>query len=140
MLLESDIFIAYLKKKDWLKETATAIIEAVEKGRLSPVQASTEIFHELYYIFSDYAPLETILANEARIATIKNLTYVKPDYATYLTALNIMDTYGLTSIFDAIYAATTLSVNVPDHTIISTDKKYDLIKGIKRIDPQKLRI
>ena len=74
MLLESDIFIAYLKKKGWLKETATAIIEAVEKGRLSPVQASTEIFHELYYIFSDYAPLETILANEARIATIKNLT------------------------------------------------------------------
>jgi DNA-directed RNA polymerase subunit H (RpoH/RPB5) len=51
-----------------------------------------------------------------------------------------MDAYGLTSIFDAIYAATTLSVNVPDHTIISTDKKYDLIKGIKRIDPQKLRI
>jgi len=74
LLLESDIFIAYLKKKGWLKETATAIIEAVEKGRLSPVQASTEIFHELYYIFSDYAPLETILANEARIATIKNLT------------------------------------------------------------------
>jgi hypothetical protein len=74
LLLESDIFIAYLKKKGWLKETATAIIEAVERGRLSPVQASTEIFHELYYVFSDYAPLETILANEARIATIKNLT------------------------------------------------------------------
>jgi hypothetical protein len=74
LLLESDIFIAYLKKKGWLKETATAIIEAVERGRLSPVQASTEIFHELYDVFSDYAPLETILANEARIATIKNLT------------------------------------------------------------------
>ncbi|KPV63165.1 MAG: hypothetical protein AOA66_1015 [Candidatus Bathyarchaeota archaeon BA2] len=140
MLLESDVFIAYMKKEDWLKKVATAIIDAVEKGRLRPVQASTEVFHELYYVFSDYAPLQTIMANEAKIATIKNLNYIAPEYITYLTALSIMDTYGITSIFDAIYAATALSANVPDHTIISTDEKYDFIKGLKRIDPQKLKI
>lgn len=140
LLIESDIFIAYIKKEDRLKNAATAIIDAVENGKLTHVQASTEIFHELYYVFSDYAPLQTIIANEARIATIKNLTYITPDYATYLTALNIMDTYGVTSIFDAIYAATALSAKVPDHTIISTDIKYDAIKGLKRIDPQKLKI
>ena len=138
MLLESDVFFAYMKKEDWLKKTATAIIEAIEKGRLSPVQASTEVFHELYYVFSDYAPLQTIIANEARIATISNLNFIAPEYATYLTALSVMDTYGITSIFDAIYVATALSADVPDHTIISTDKKYDAIKGLKRIDPQKL--
>ncbi len=47
LLLESDIFIAYIKKEDWLKDTATAIIEAVENGRLPPTHASTEIFHEI---------------------------------------------------------------------------------------------
>lgn len=140
MLLESDIFIAYMKKEDWLKRIAIAIIEAIEKGRLSPVQASTEVFHELYYVFSEYVPVQIIMADEARIATINNLKYVAPDYTTYLTALTIMDTYGITSIFDAIYAATALSANVPDHTIISTDKTYDTIKGLKRIDPQKLKI
>jgi len=140
LLLESDIFIAYMKKEDWLKKAATAIIQAIEKGRLSPVQASTEVFHELYYVFSDYVPLQTIMANEAKIATINNLNYIAPESTMYLTALSIMDTYGITSIFDAIYAATALSVNVPDHTIISTDKKYDTIKGLKRIDPQKLKI
>jgi len=140
LLLESDIFIAYMKKEDWLKKAATAIIQAIEKGRLSPVQASTEVFHELYYVFSDYVPLQTIMANESKIATINNLNYIAPEYTTYLTALSIMDTYGITSIFDAIYAATALSANVPDHTIISTDKKYDAIKGLKRIDPQKLKI
>jgi len=140
LLLESDIFIAYMKKEDWLKKAATAIIEAIEEGRLSSVQASTEVFHELYYVFSDYVPLQTIMANEARIATIKNLNYIVPEYTTYLAALSIMDTYGITSIFDAIYAATALSVNVPDHTIISTDKGYDVIKGLKRIDPQRLKI
>ena len=140
MLLESDIFIAYMKKEDWLKKAATAIIDAVEEGQLSPVQASTEVFHELYYVFSDYVPLQTIMANEAKIATIKNLKYIASEYTTYLTALSIMDAYGTTSIFDAIYAATALSASVPDHTIISTDKTYDAIKGLKRIDPQKLKI
>jgi len=140
LLLESDIFIAYMKKEDWLKKAATAIIEAIEKGKLSPVQASTEVFHELYYVFSDYVPLQTIIANEARIATINNVNFIAPEYLTYLTALSIMDTYGITSIFDAIYVATALSADVPDHTIISTDKKYDAVKGLKRIDPQKLKI
>jgi len=140
LLLESDIFIAYMKKEDWLKERAMAVIKAVENGRLSPVEASTEIFHELYYVFSDYAPLHVIMADEAKIATIKNLKYIDPSYTTYLTALNIMDTYEVTSIFDAIYAATALSVKVPDHTIISTDKIYDAIKGIKRLDPRQLDV
>lgn len=138
MLLESDVFIAYMKKEDWLKKTAMAIIDAIESGRLSPIQVSTEIFHEIYYVFSDYAPLHVIMANEAKIAAIKNVNYINPDYTTYLAALNIMDTYGITSIFDAIYAATALSVSVPDHTIISTDEVYDVIKGIKRVDPRKL--
>jgi len=129
-----------MKKEDWLKKAATAIIEAIEKGKLSPVQASTEAFHELYYVFSDYVPLQTIIANVARIATISNLNFIAPEYSTYLTALSIMDTYGITSIFDAIYVATALSADVPDHTIISTDKKYDAVKGLKRIDPQKLKI
>jgi len=140
LLLESDIFIAYMKKEDWLKKAATAIIDAVERGRLSPVQTSTEVFHELYYVFSDYAPLQTIMANEAKIATLNNLKFIAPEYTTYLTALSIMDTYRITSVFDSIYAATALSANVPDHTIISTDNTYDAIKGLKRIDPRKLKI
>jgi len=140
LLLESDIFIAYIKKEDWLKDKAVAVIKAIENGQLSPVQASTEIFHELYHVFSDYAPLRVIMADEAKIATIKNLNYIDASYTTYLTALNIMETYGVTSIFDAIYAATTLSVNVPDHTIISTNKIYDAVKGIKRLDPRQLDV
>ena len=140
MLLESDILIAYMKKEDWLKKAAIAIIDAIERGKLSPVQASTEVFHELYYVFSDYVPLQTIIANVARIATINNVNFIAPEYGTYLTALSVMDTYGITSIFDAIYVATALSAGVPDHTIISTDKKYDAVKGLKRVDPQKLKI
>ena len=45
--------------------------------------------------------------------------------------------YKLSSIFDAYYAATCLNM-VNDKTIISTDKEYDKIAGIKRIDPRSL--
>ena len=140
LLLESYLFIAYIKKEDWLKGTAHALINAIEDGRLSPVQASTEVFHEIYYVFSDYAPLSVILADEAKIATIKNLKYVNPDAMIYLTALSIMDTCRMTSIFDAVYAATTLSAQVPDHTIISTDENYDNVKGLQWVDPRQLKL
>ena len=140
MLIESDLIIAYMKKEDWLKETATKIFNAIEEDRLTGIQASSEVLHELYYVFSDYAPLSIIVANEARIATMKNITFIDPTRETYLCALNLMETYELKSIFDAIYAATTLLEKVPDHTILSTDEAYEKIKGIKRIDPRTLKI
>jgi len=140
MLIESDLIIAYMKKEDWLKETATKIFNAIEEDRLMGIQASSEVLHELYYVFSDYAPLSIIVANEARIATMKNITFIDPTRETYLCALNLMETYEMKSIFDAIYAATTLLEKVPDHTILSTDETYEKIKGIKRIDPRTLKI
>ena len=41
-------------------ETATRVLEAVEEGRLKNVQLSSEVLHELYYVFSDYVPLTTV--------------------------------------------------------------------------------
>ncbi len=57
------------------------------------------------YVFSDYVPIHTIIINEAKIATIKHIKFIKPDSMIYLTTLNIIDVYGFSSIFDAIYAA-----------------------------------
>lgn len=87
MLIESDLFIAYMKKEDWLKEGATKIFRAVEEGRLKSIQASSEVFHEMYYVFSDYAPLSTLLRNLARIATLENITYIDATSEIYLSAI-----------------------------------------------------
>jgi len=48
-----------------------------------------------------------------------------------------MKQYGITSIFDAYHAATTLN-QVPDHTIVSTDQVFEKISGLNRIDPHTL--
>mgnify|MGYP001103857359 CR=1 FL=1 len=140
MLLESDIIIAHMKREDWLKKKATEIFEAIQDGRLKEIQLSSEVFHELYYVFSDYAPLSLILTNEAWLATVKNITFIDPTKEIYLSALDLMETYHMKSIFDAIYASTALSEKTPDHIIVSTDDVYGRIKGIQRIDPRELQI
>lgn len=62
----------------------------------------------------------------------QKLNFYRIDYTIYLTALSIMDAYGLISAFDAIYAAIALSTKVPDHVIISTDKKIWCYKRAKK--------
>jgi len=140
MLIESDMFIAYLKREDWLKESASRIFKAIEEGELKEVQASSEVFHEIYYVFSDYTSLDVIIGNQAWMAASERITYVDATREIYLSALDLMNNYGISSIFDAIYAATALTEKVPDHTIISTDKVYDRISGVKRLDPRELKI
>ncbi|MCW4050824.1 MAG: PIN domain-containing protein [Candidatus Bathyarchaeota archaeon] len=140
MLIESDLFIAYMKKNDGLRSTAEEIFKAIQSNKLENIQASTSIIHELYYVFSDIAPISTILSNAAKISTMENITYIDPTREIQLSALEVMSSYRLTSIFDAIYAATALTNLVPDHIILSTDNAYDKIPGITRLDPRNLHI
>jgi predicted nucleic acid-binding protein len=139
MLIESDMFIAHIKKSDWLKESATKIFKALEEGRLK-AQASSEVFHEIYYVFSEYAPMSVIIGNQAKLAATENLTFIDANSEIYLSALDLMNGYGVNSIFDAIYAATVLTDKVPDGIIVSTDIIYDRIPGIKRLDPREMTL
>lgn len=140
MLLESDMLVAYLKKGDWLKPMAERVMRAVEAGKLGEVACSSATLHEMYYVFSEHAPIHTILADFARITTTKNLKFVTPDAETYLSALHIAETYKISSVFDALYAATALSPSVPDHTILSTDAVFERVPGLRRQAPEGLRL
>ncbi len=140
MLIESDMLIAYLKKEDWLKPTAERVVGAIEAGKLGETACSAATLHEMYYVFSEHAPMRTILADFARIATMKNLKLVNPDVETYLSALHLAETYRISSVFDALYAATALSPSVPDHTILSTDAVFERVPGLKRQAPEALRL
>ena len=138
MLIESDILIAYIKKKDWLKPIAERIIEDIKTGKFGVVQIPSEVFHELYYVMSEFTTLDVIQANFAKIRSLKNVEFLDPNPETYILAVSLMQTYNITSFFDAIYAAHALSPECPDNTILSTDAVYDRIKGIKRIDPREI--
>lgn len=140
MLLEADLLIAYLKKEDWLKPLARKVIGAVEEGKLKNIHSSTEVLHEMYYVFAEFATLETILADLAKVATLTNLSFLQPGTEVYLSAVHLAKSYRISSIFDAIYAATALSRHVPDHTIISTDEVFDRVPGLRRVRPGDLKL
>ena len=138
MLIESDIIIALIKRRDWLKPVAENILMLIKKGDLRPIEISTEIFHELYYVASEFVDLDIVLENFVKIAGLENIKFLRPKPETYITAVFIMKNYNITSIFDAIYAAHILNKDSSDNIIISTDHIYDKIPEIKRVDPSKL--
>jgi predicted nucleic acid-binding protein len=137
-MIETDMLYAYVKKQDWLKETANNIILRIIKGDFGQVYASRESLHELYYVSKEEAvSTDELISRGAAITAIQSLTFLETTLEIDLLALVLMRQYGFTSIFDAYYAATALN-QVEDHTIISTDKVFDCIPGLIRIDPRKI--
>jgi predicted nucleic acid-binding protein len=137
-MIETDILYAYIKKKDWLKTTASAVISRIINGEFGIVYASREALHEIYYVSKEEGiSIDELIARGAALTAIENLTFLETTPEIDLLALTLIRQYGFTSIFDAYYAATALN-QIEDHTIISTDTVFDCVPGIKRIDPREI--
>lgn len=137
-MIETDVLYAYVKKEDWLKDTAKNIVTRIIKGEFGKVYSSREALHEIYYVSKEEGiSADELIARTAALTAIQNLIFLETTFEIDLLALVLMRQYGFTSIFDAYYAATALN-QVEDHTIISTDKVFDCIPGLKRIDPRKV--
>ena len=137
-MIETDMLYAYVKKEDWLKETATNTISKIEKGEFGQVYVPRECLHEIYYVSKEEGvSIDELIRRAATLTAIQNLSFLETTFEIDLLALVLMRQYGFTSIFDAYYAATALN-QIEDHTIISTDKVFDCIPGLIRIDPRKI--
>lgn len=137
MLIETDIILAHIKESNWLKPYASVILEAATRGAIK-LYASRELIHELYYVASRLGmSLTTILERIIALSKLNGIEWIPTTLEVDLTALTLMSEYGLTSIFDAYHAATALLYD-PDKIIISTDRVYDRVPGLTRMDPQEL--
>jgi predicted nucleic acid-binding protein len=137
-MIETDMLYAYVKKEDWLKDVATKLISRIVKGEFGEVYASRECLHELYYVSNaEGVPVDELIRREAALTAIPHLTFLDTTFEIDLLALVLIRQYRFTSIFDAYQAATALN-QVEDHKIITTDKAYDSIPGLIRVDPRKI--
>ncbi|RLF19406.1 MAG: VapC toxin family PIN domain ribonuclease [Thermoprotei archaeon] len=135
MLIETDIIVAHIKDDDWLKPYAKRILSKAEHGELE-LYASRELIHEIYYVARNLGiELNKVLEKVVALTRIENIIWVPTTLDIDLTALTLMVEYNISSIFDAYHAATALLYD-PDRTIISTDRVYDRIPGLHRIDPR----
>ncbi|MBI2551743.1 type II toxin-antitoxin system VapC family toxin [Candidatus Uhrbacteria bacterium] len=114
------------------KKSCVAIIEKIARGELS-VCVSTEVLQELVhrYIRLSKKPEGIKMAKD-----VSELVQVLPvDDVAFLHALTILEQCEVDT-RDALHAAVALHFGI-DH-IISTDRHFDLIKEVKRIDPTTL--
>lgn len=137
-MLETDVLYAYVKEKDWLKPTANKLVSKIAEGKFGPIHVSREVLHELYYVsIAEGVLIDEIVSRFAALTAISNLNFVETTHEIDLLALTLMRQYRIDSIFDAYYAAAALNQD-PDRTIVSTDKVFDKVPGLKRVDPREL--
>lgn len=132
ILIESDLFLAYIKKEDRLKPPAGKILGGIQSGRLKGFYASTATIQEVVFWFFNRKLYHELVEAVNAITHIDNLRWVDITPEICLNASLLMDEYGVNP-FDAYHAATAI---LEDKAIVSTEHVYDRIKGVKRIEPR----
>ena len=135
MLIENDMVLAFYKKNDHLQPHANRLFSRIKEGDFGTVVIPSVFSIELYYVLRSLTGVTSVRDVISHLITFPNLSVVPSTIDHKLAALFLLENYQLGSIFDAIYAAVSLSDDNPDHTIISTDHIYDRIEGLTRLDP-----
>ena len=131
MYVEADLLYSLIKPEDWLKPLSERFFKKTKQKLCTSSITVTEIEivarREVGIDFSD-----RIL--EAIKLSVKNIEILPLTEKVLTRAVNIRKAHGL-NIFDSIHAATCLENK---EVIVSTDHVFDVVKGLKRIDPRKL--
>lgn len=130
-LLENDTIFAYLNEYDPKHNVAERIFQKLQEGELK-VEISSVSLIEMQLIYRSEKMEGKLLEHLAAVAALPNVKYVAltPDIA--VASVYLQQTLNLT-FFDSHYAATALN---QDRTIISFDKAYDKVPGLKRKKPE----
>jgi uncharacterized protein len=129
--IDSNIFIYAIGKDHPLKPGCIALIQKIRSGKITAV-ISTEIIQEILYRFQSIKslPAGIELSQEA----IQLSSIILPVTETDLSrAIDILETSPAIQTRDAFHAAVMLNNDLQE--IISTDAHFDLISGIRRLDP-----
>jgi predicted nucleic acid-binding protein len=124
--LDTDVVYPLFKKSDWLQKSAKSAAQVKES------YVSAILVLEIQLLLKREVGLKESLEVCERLPQRLN---IKPfDEDVIRMAEEIRSEHGL-GIFDSIHAATAL---LNDKVMISTDKSYDKLANLKRIDPREL--
>jgi predicted nucleic acid-binding protein len=126
MYVEADILYSYLKPTDWLKEYSEEILTKLK------VKTSMITIVEIEIVAKRDFDEEFANSVLEKLQKIKNLEFTQLKLDILKKAVVYRKKHGL-NIFDAIHAATAFNLK---EKIITTDRVYDLIEELDRIDPR----
>jgi len=129
-LLENDVIFAFLNEHDPNHGIAEKIFQKLQNGDVT-VEISSVSLLEMELIYRSENMEDRLLRDLAALAALPNVKYVAltPDVA--VASVYLRQTLNLT-FFDSHYAATALD---HDRKIISSDRSYDKVHGLTRLDP-----
>ena len=130
MYVEADLLYAYLKPKDWLKEYSIKILNRFNVATSVITVTEIELVSK-----RDFGNEFSNLALE-KLGEINNLKFVDLNIEIIKKSVEFRKEYNI-NIFDALHAATAFKLK---KRMISTDRIFDIIKEVKRIDPRSLSI
>jgi len=114
-----------------LKKPCAIVLTSV-LGEGLEIKTSVEVMQEVLYRYSSINQLEKGLRLCRQFLTLFNpLLPVSP--ADIRLATDILESYPTIESRDAVHTAVALNNGIKQ--VISTDRHYDLIKEIKRVDP-----
>ena len=92
--METDVILAHIKERDWLKPYASKILKAADEGE--KLYASRGLIHGLYYVASRLGlGLETVLKKITALTMLRGIEWIPTTIETDLTALTLMSECGL---------------------------------------------
>lgn len=132
--IDTSIIMYAVGKEHSYKTPCTRIINAIAKEELQAI-IDTEVIQEILYRYSH------IKQKEKGIKIAKDILLLVPEVLSIKKndiklAIEIFDKYPYIKSRDALHTA--VMVNNGIKTILSTDKDFDNIDEIKRIDPLNL--
>ena len=127
-LIETDLLYSFLNANDINHTFANNIILQVNSGDLA-VKFSSVSLIELQLIYKSKNIEYEFELDLVEFQRIKNIEWALLDIISSLTAIHLRKKYNL-SFFDSLHVG--IAINL-DKQIISQDKEYDRITGLKRI-------
>ncbi len=127
-LIETDLLYSFLNANDINHKFANNIMLQVNSGELV-VKFSSVSLIELQLIYKSKKIEYEFELDLVELQRIKNIEWALLDTISSLTAIYFRKKYNL-SFFDSLHVG--IAINL-DKQIISQDKEYDNIAGLKRI-------
>ena len=132
-VIELDMLVAYVNSSDRLHGAAVRVFERVMKGELEGVAVPTSAYLEYGLVLRSrgYSE-EDVLEDIEGFRELRNLRELPLTSKVLARAARLRVDYGLT-FFDSLHAASAL---LYDGTIISVDKAYRKVQGLRVLDPR----
>lgn len=131
--IELDLLIAFVNSIDELHEKADEIFLRVSRKELQDIYAASSAYMEYELVHrAKGVPDGEVMEDLDAFSRYPNLGEATLKVETLIKAAELRSGYGLTC-FDSIHAATAI---LHDGVIISSDRAYDNVPGLRRLSPQ----